>query len=195
MSVERIQQHFRDSAAVQLEALETLSMPIAAAIDTMFAALANGNRILACGNGASAAGAQYFAALLVGGFERERPALPAIALSADATVLTAIASAEAFEQIFAKQVRALGQPGDVLLAIDATGDAANVRAAIDDAHEREMTVVALTAGDGGSIGEALSDTDVHLHVPMVRAARIQEIHLLTIHCLCDGIDAMLLGED
>jgi D-sedoheptulose 7-phosphate isomerase len=195
MSVERIQQHFRDSAAVQLEALEALSMPIAAAIDTMFAALANGNRILVCGNGASAAGAQYFAALLVGGFERERPALPAIALSADATVLTAIANAEAFEQIFAKQVRALGQPGDVLLAIDATGDAANVRAAIDDAHEREMTVVALTAGDGGSIGEALTDTDVHLHVPMVRAARIQEIHLLTIHCLCDGIDAMLLGED
>lgn len=195
MSVERIQQHFRDSAAVQLEALETLSMPIAAAIDTMFAALANGNRILACGNGASAAGAQYFAALLVGGFERERPALPAIALSADATVLTAIANAEAFEQIFAKQVRALGQPGDVLLAIDASGDAANVRAAIDDAHEREMTVVALTAGDGGSIGEALTDTDVHLCVPMVRAARIQEIHLLTIHCLCDGIDAMLLGED
>lgn len=195
MSVERIQQHFRDSAAVQLEALETLSMPIAAAIDTMFAALANGNRILACGNGASAAGAQYFAALLVVGFERERPALPAIALSADATVLTAIANAEAFEQIFAKQVRALGQPGDVLLAIDASGDAANVRAAIDDAHEREMTVVALTAGDGGSIGEALIDTDVHLCVPTARAARIQEIHLLTIHCLCDGIDAMLLGED
>ncbi|WP_133649880.1 SIS domain-containing protein [Paraburkholderia flava] len=195
MSVERIQQHFRDSAAVQLEALETLSMPIAAAIDTMFAALANGNRILACGNGASAAGAQYFAALLVGGFERERPALPAIALSADAIVLTAIANAEAFEQIFAKQVRALGQLGDVLLAIDASGDAANVRAAIDDAHEREMTVVALTAGDGGSIGEALIDTDVHLCVPTARAARIQEIHLLTIHCLCDGIDAMLLGED
>lgn len=195
MSVERIQQHFRDSAAVQLEALETLSMPLAAAIDTMFAALANGNRILACGNGASAAGAQYFAALLVGGFERERPALPAIALSADAAVLTAIANAEAFEQIFAKQVRALGQPGDVLLAIDASGDAANVRAAIDDAHEREMTVVALTAGDGGSIGEALTDTDVHLCVPTARAARIQEVHLLTIHCLCDGIDAMLLGED
>ncbi|MGH8777462.1 SIS domain-containing protein [Paraburkholderia sp.] len=195
MSVERIQQHFRDSAAVQLEALEALSMPIAAAIDTMFAALANGNRILACGNGASAAGAQHFAALLVGGFERERPALPAIALSADATVLTAIADAEAFEHIFARQVRALGQPGDVLLAIAAAGDAANVRAAIDDAHEREMTVVALTAGDGGSIGEALTDTDIHICVPAARAARIQEVHLLTIHCLCDGIDAMLLGED
>ena len=133
MSVERIQQHFRDSAAVKLEALETLSMPIAAAVDTMFTALANGNRILACGNGGSAADAQHFAAELIGRFERERPGLPAIALSTDSSVITAIANDYSFDQIFSKQVRALGQPGDVLLAITTSGESANVLAAIDDA--------------------------------------------------------------
>ncbi|KXU89931.1 MULTISPECIES: phosphoheptose isomerase [Paraburkholderia] len=195
MSVERIQQHFRDSAAVKLEALETLSMPIAAAIDTMFAALANGNRILACGNGGSAADAQHFAAELIGRFERERPGLPAIALSTDTSVLTAIANDYSFEQIYAKQVWALGQPGDVLLAITTSGNSANVLAAIEAAHEREMIVVALTGKGGGRAQEVLSDTDIHVCVPSDRTARIQEVHLLTIHCLCDGIDAMLLGED
>jgi D-sedoheptulose 7-phosphate isomerase len=195
MSVERIQQHFRDSAAVTLEALETLSMPIAAAVDTMFTALANGNRILACGNGGSAADAQHFAAELIGRFERERPGLPAIALSTDSSVLTAIANDYSFDQIFSKQVRALGQPGDILLAITTSGNSANVLAAIDDAHEREMIVVALTGKGGGRMDEMLSDTDIHICVPSDRTARIQEVHLLTIHCLCDGIDAMLLGED
>ena len=196
MSVERIQRHFRESAELKQAALETLSVPIAAAIDTMFAALANGNRILACGNGASAADAQRFAAGLIDRFERERPGLPAIALTTDTAVLTAIGSSvDTFDQVYAKQVRALGQPGDVLLAISATGDAANVAAAIDDAHEREMIVIALTGSGGGHVGEALLDTDIHLCVPSERTARIHEVHLLTIHCLCDGIDAMLLGED
>jgi len=195
MSVERIQQHFRDSAAVKLEALETLSMPIAAAIDTMFMALANGNRILACGNGGSAANAQHFAAKLMGRFERERPGLPAIALTADTSIITAIANDDAFEQVFAKQVWAFGQPGDVLLAITTSGDSANVLAAIAAAHEREMIVVALTGRSGGKAHEVLGDTDIHICVPSDRTARIQEVHLLTIHCLCDGIDAMLLGED
>ena len=195
MSVERIQQHFRDNAAVTTEALETLSMPIAAAIDTMFMALANGNRILACGNGGSAANAQHFAAKLMGRFERERPGLPAIALTADTSIITAIANDDAFEQVFAKQVWAFGQPGDVLLAITTSGDSANVLAAIAAAHEREMIVVALTGRSGGKAHEVLGDTDIHICVPSDRAARIQEVHLLTIHCLCDGIDAMLLGED
>jgi D-sedoheptulose 7-phosphate isomerase len=195
MSVERIQQHFRDSAAVKLESLETLSMPIAAAVDTMFTALANGNRILACGNGGSAADAQHFAAELIGRFERERPGLPAIALSTDSSVITAIANDYSFDQIFSKQVRALGQPGDVLLAITTSGNSANVLAAIGDAHEREMIVVALTGKGGGRANEVLSDTDIHICVPSDRTARVQEVHLLTIHCLCDGIDAMLLGED
>jgi D-sedoheptulose 7-phosphate isomerase len=195
MSVERIQQHFRDNAAVTTEALETLSMPIAAAIDTMFMALANGNRILACGNGGSAANAQHFVAKLMGRFERERPGLPAIALTADTSIITAIANDYAFEQVFSKQVWAFGQPGDVLLAITTTGDSANVLAAIAAAHEREMIVVALTGKSGGKAHEVLADTDIHICVPSDRTARIQEVHLLTIHCLCDGIDAMLLGED
>ena len=195
MSVERIQQHFRDNAAVTTEALETLSMPIAAAIDTMFMALANGNRILACGNGGSAANAQHFAAKLMGRFERERPGLPAIALTADTSIITAIANDDAFAQVFAKQVWAFGQPGDVLLAITTSGDSANVLAAIAAAHEREMIVVALTGRSGGKAHEVLGDTDIHICVPSDRTARIQEVHLLTIHCLCDGIDAMLLGED
>jgi D-sedoheptulose 7-phosphate isomerase len=195
MSVERIQQHFRDSAAVKLEALETLSMPIAAAIDTMFMALANGNRILACGNGGSAADAQHFAAKLMGRFERERPGLPAIALGTDSSVLTAIANEYAYDQVFSKQVWALGQPGDVLLAITTSGNSANVLAAIEAAHEREMIVVALTGKSGDKVQDALSDMDIHICVPSDRAARIQEVHVLVVHCLCDGIDAMLLGED
>jgi len=195
MSVERIQQHFRDSVAVKLAAMETLAAPIAAAVDTMFAALANGNKILACGNGGSAADAQHFAAELIGRFERERPGLPALALTTDASVLTAVANDYAYDQVFAKQVRALGQPGDVLLAITTSGHSANVLAAIEEAHEREMIVVALTGKGGGRVNEALADTDIHLCVPAERTARIQEVHLLTIHCLCDGIDAMLLGDD
>ncbi|MFP6557221.1 phosphoheptose isomerase [Paraburkholderia sp. B3] len=195
MSVERIQQHFRDSAALKLAAMEALAVPIAATVDTMFAALANGNKILACGNGGSAADAQHFAAELIGRFERERPGLPALALTTDASVLTAVANDYAYDQVFAKQVRALGQPGDVLLAITTSGNSANVLAAIEEAHEREMIVIALTGNGGGKVNETLADTDIHLCVPSERTARIQEVHLLTIHCLCDGIDAMLLGDD
>ncbi|WP_321841001.1 phosphoheptose isomerase [Paraburkholderia bannensis] len=195
MSVERIQQHFRDSAATQLAAMETLAVPIAAAVDTMFAALANGNKILTCGNGGSAADAQHFAAELIGRFERDRPGLPALALTTDASVLTAVSNDYAYDQVFARQVRALGQPGDVLLAITTSGNSANVLAAIAEAHEREMIVIALTGKGGGMVNGALADTDIHLSVPSDRTARVQEVHLLTIHCLCDGIDAMLMGED
>ncbi|WP_322061245.1 phosphoheptose isomerase [Paraburkholderia sp. J63] len=195
MSVERIQQHFRDSAALKLAAMEALAVPIAAAVDTMFAALANSNKILACGNGGSAADAQHFAAELIGRFERERPGLPALALTTDASVLTALANDYAYDQVFARQVRALGQPGDVLLAITTSGNSANVLAAVEEAHEREMIVIALTGKSGGMVNDALADTDIHLCVPSERTARIQEVHLLTIHCLCDGIDAMLLGDD
>ncbi len=194
MSVERIQQHFRESAALKLEALDALSMPIAAAIDTMFGAVANGNRIFACGNGAGAADAQRFAAQLIGRFERERPSLPAIALTADSSVLTALSAGGAFDSVYAKQIRALGHAGDVLLVIASGGDELNLLEAIAEAHEREMFVIALTGG-GGKLGEALAETDIQICVPSQRAARIHEVHLLAIHCLCDGIDAMLLGED
>jgi D-sedoheptulose 7-phosphate isomerase len=195
MSVERIQQQFRDSAAVTLEALETLAVPIAAAVDALFGALANGSKILACGNGGSAADAQHVAADLIGRFERERPGLPAIALTTDSSILTALGNDYAFEQIFSKQVRALGQAGDVLLAISTSGNSVNVLAAIQEAHEREMIVIALSGKGGGVIAEVLAETDIHICVPAERTARVQEVHRLTLHCLCDGIDAMLLGED
>ncbi|AQH00052.1 phosphoheptose isomerase [Burkholderia sp. KK1] len=195
MSVERIQQQFRDSAALKLEALDALAVPIAAAVDTLFGALANGNKILVCGNGGSAADAQRFAAQLIGRFERERPGLPAIALTTDSSILTAIGNDYAFEQIFSNQVRALGQTGDVLLAFSTSGNSVNVLAAIQEAHEREMIVIALSGKGGGAMSDVLAETDIHISVPSDRTARIQEVHLLIIHCLCDGIDAMLLGDD
>ncbi len=195
MSVERIQQHFRESAALKLEALDALSMPIAAAVDTMFGALANGSRIFACGNGAGAADAQRFAAQLTAGFERERPSLPAIALTADSTVLTALSAGGGFDSVYAKQLRALGHAGDVLLVVASQGDEASLLEVIAEAHEREMFVIALTGHGGGKVGEALFETDIQIGVPSQRAARIHEVFLLAIHCLCDGIDAMLLGED
>ncbi|PMS22441.1 phosphoheptose isomerase [Trinickia dabaoshanensis] len=195
MSVERIQQHFRESAALKLEALDALSMPIAAAIDTMFGALANGNRIFTCGNGAGAADAQRLASHLTAGFERERPSLPAIALTADSTVLTALSAGGGFDAVYAKQLRALGHAGDVLIVVASMGDEATLLEVIGEAHEREMFVIALTGSGGGKVGEALVDTDIQICVPSQRAARVHEVHLLAIHCLCDGIDAMLLGED
>lgn len=195
MSVERIQQHFRDSAALYLDAAGGLSMPIAVAVDTLFGALANGNKILACGHGASAADAQRFAAHLSARFERERPGLPALALSADPALVTVLGAEGALDDFYARQVRLLGHAGDVLLAATATGACAALSAAIAEAHEREMIVIALTGNGGGRIGEALAETDIHISVPSMRLARIHEVHLLIIHCLCDGIDAMLLGED
>jgi D-sedoheptulose 7-phosphate isomerase len=196
MTLERIEQHFRDSAALKLAAVATLAAPIADATERMFAALNNDGKILACGNGGSAADAQHFAAELIGRFERERPGLAAVALTTDSSILTAVGNDYDFSQIFSKQVRALGHPGDVLLAISTSGSSPNVLAAVAEAHERGMTVIALTGKGGGAMNELLSTThDVHICVPAERTARIQEVHLLTIHCLCDGIDAMLLGDD
>ncbi len=192
MSVERIQQHIRDSAALVHEALEALSLPIAAAVDAMFMALANGNKIGACGDGPSAAAAERLAAALIGGFERERPGLPGLALDTDASRSGTGADGD---QIFAQQVRTLGQTGDVLLVLDPLGESPRVLAAVEEAREREMIVIALTGNGGGRLGASLADTDIQICVPSERAVRIQEVHLLTIHCLCDGIDAMLLGED
>ncbi|WP_058035111.1 SIS domain-containing protein [Burkholderia pseudomallei] len=192
MSVERIQQHIRDSAALVHEALEALSLPIAAAVDAMFMALANGNKIVACGDGPSAAAAERLAAALIGGFERERPGLPGLALDTDASRSGTGADGD---QIFAQQVRTLGQTGDVLLVLDPLGESPRVLAAVEEAREREMIVIALTGKGGGRLGASLADTDIQICVPSERAVRIQEVHLLTIHCLCDGIDAMLLGED
>mgnify|MGYP000523477847 CR=1 FL=1 len=194
MLEQRIQQHFVDSADLKYQAAQSLTKPIAAAIQAILASVTSGGKVLACGNGGSAADAQHFSAEFVGRFERERPELGAIALSTDSSILTAVANDYDFNQVFAKQVRALGQPGDVLLAITTSGNSANVLAAVEAAHAREMTVVALTGRGGGRMSQALRETDVHICVPHERTARIQEVHILAIHCICDGVDAQLLGD-
>lgn len=191
----RIREHFSESARLKLDAAETLAPHIARAAALLTECLLADGKILACGNGGSAADAQHFAAELVGRFERERPELPAIALTTDTSLLTAVANDYSFEHVFAKQVRALGARGDVLLAISTSGNSGNVIAAIEAARSREMRVLALTGKGGGRIGELLTPADVHLCVPHPRTARIQEVHLLMIHCLCDAIDATLLGDE
>jgi D-sedoheptulose 7-phosphate isomerase len=160
----------------------------------MLMCVTSGGKVMACGNGGSAADAQHFAAEFVGRFERERPELGAMALSTDSSIMTAIGNDYGFDQIFSKQVRALGQTGDILLAISTSGNSKNVMAAIEAAHERDLIVVALTGRGGGKIGQVLRETDVHICVPHERTARIQEVHLLVLHCLCDGVDSQLLGE-
>jgi len=192
---QRILAHFHESAELKIQAATVLEPHIAQAIDMMFSALSNGNKILACGNGGSAADAQHFAAELVGRFERERFPLPAISLATDTSILTAVANDYSYREIFSKQVQAFGQAGDVLLAISTSGNSANVMAAIEAALEREMRVVALTGKTGGAIGKMLTDADVHICVPHERTARIQEVHLVTIHCICDGIDVALFGGE
>ena len=191
---QRITRHFTDSIEAKRQAIELLADPILEAIELMSGRLANDQKILACGNGGSAADAQHFAAELVGRFERERPELAAISLAADSSILTAVANDYSYDEVFAKQVRALGRPGDVLFAISTSGNSANVLAAVEAAHSREMTVVALTGKGGGRMSAALQADDIHLCVPADSTARIQEVHLVVLHCLCDGIDYTLLGE-
>lgn len=192
---QRIQAHFQESVEVKQRALNTLRDPIQDAVQAMVSCLLGSGKIMACGNGGSAADAQHFAAELLNRFERERPPLAAIALTTDSSTLTAIGNDYDFDQVFSKQVSALGQPGDVLLAISTSGNSRNVLRAIEVAHEREVKVIALTGREGGAIGQALAPGDVHLCVPDPRTARIQEVHLLVLHCLCDGIDYMLLGVE
>ena len=191
----RMRAHFVASSETKRAAADVLDQPLASAVEAMVASLMNGGKILACGNGGSAGDAQHFAAELVGRFERERPGLAAIALTTDSSILTAVANDYDFSQVFVKQVQALGQPGDVLLAISTSGNSGNVLAAIETAHSREMQVIALTGKDGGKIAQLLRAGDVEIRVPAERTARIQEVHLLAIHCLCDGIDCSLLGEE
>ncbi len=191
---DRIQQQFQDSAATKLGALASMATPIEAATRRMVACLQAGGKVMACGNGGSAADSQHFAAELLNRFEKERPPLAAMALTTDTSTLTSIANDYRYEDVFAKQVQALGRSGDVLLAISTSGNSPNVIEAIRVAHALGVTVVALTGKRGGKIAALLGPDDIHLCVPAERTARIQEVHLLTIHCLCDGIDALILGE-
>ena len=194
MLEQRIQQHFIDSADLKYQAAQALSAPIAAAVQAILACVTNGGKVLACGNGPSAAEAQQFAAFCVAGFERDRPELAAVALTSDSTLLTLAGGGSDGAQQFARQVRALGQAGDVLLALSVTGNDANVIAATEAAHERDMTVVILSGRTGGKLAALVRETDVLISVPHDRAARVREVHALVLHCLCDGVDAQLLGE-
>jgi D-sedoheptulose 7-phosphate isomerase len=194
MLLQRIQQQFIDSADLKYQCAPALAPVVEAAIQAVLACVTGGGKVLACGNGPSAALAQHFAVGFIGRYERERPELAACALTADAAVITGVAQDYDARAVFARQVRALGQPGDVLLVMSIQGNAANVLSAVEAAHERDMVVVAITGGRGGSLASMLRDTDVHVAVPGdVAPARVLEVHQLVLNCICDGVDAQLLG--
>ncbi len=190
----RIKQNFQQSILTKQMAAETLAQPILLAGRLLTQCLLNGGKILSCGNGGSAGDAQHFSSEMLNRFEMERPGLPAIALTTDSSTLTSIANDYSYQQIFSKQVTALGQSGDILLAISTSGNSDNVNSAIYAAHERDMLVIALSGKEGGSMSECISDNDIEIRVPSGSTARIQEVHLLVIHCLCDLIDHQLMGE-
>ena len=192
---DRILGHFQASAQTKLGAATALAPPIERAARLMVHGLAQGGKILACGNGGSAADAQHFASEMINRFEHERPGLAAIALTTDTSTLTSIANDYAYDQVFARQLKALGQPGDILLAISTSGNSPSVLQAVAAAHARSMLVIALTGRSGGGLAEQMQDDDVFLCVPAESTARIQEVHLLTIHCLCDAVDSVLLGVE
>ncbi len=192
--VDEIRDLFSASIETKQAAREVLAEPLAHAVELMIATLGQGGKILACGNGGSAADAQHFASELLNRFERERPGLPAVALTTDSSTLTSIANDYAYEEVFAKQVRALGRSGDCLLAISTSGNSANVSRAITAAHEQGMRVVLLSGRDGGESARLLDSNDVEVRVPADSTARVQEVHLLAIHCLCDRIDAILFAD-
>jgi len=191
----RIKRIFNDSVETKLQSSEVLAPTIATAAERLTSCLLNEGKILVCGNGGSAADAQHFASELLNRFEMERPGLPAIALTTDASTLTSIANDYRFEDVFAKQIRALGQPGDTLILISTSGRSANIVAAVTAAHDRGMSVVALSGRDGGEMASLLTDQDIEIRVPAHSTARIQEVHIVIIHCLCDLIDHQLLGQE
>jgi D-sedoheptulose 7-phosphate isomerase len=193
--VSRISENFSESAHLKLQSMDALAGPIAAAAKRMVQCLNSDGKILACGNGGSAADCQHFSAELLNRFEMERPGLAAVALTTDTSTLTSIANDYDYEQVFSRQVRALGNVKDLLVAISTSGNSRNVIAAIEAAHESQMGVIALTGRGGGKIGEILQPSDVHVCVPATSTARIQEVHLLTLHCLCDAVDCLLLGVE
>ena len=192
--VEHLRSHFEEGIELRRRMAETLPAQIAAAGEALASALKSGRKALACGNGGSAADSQHFAAELVGRFERERPGLPGIALTVDSSALTAIANDYDYDRVFSKQVEALGNAGDVLLAISTSGNSRNVIEAMKVAQARGLVVIALTGRDGGAMGRMVRATDFHLNVAHQRTMRVQEVHLLAIHCLCEVVDNVLFGE-
>ncbi len=192
--VTRVREHFAESIATKQDAVDIISESIAVAGQLMAQSLLDDGKILSCGNGGSAGDAQHFSSELLNRFERERPGLPAMALTTDASTITSISNDYAYEEIFSKQVRALGKSQDILLGISTSGNSENVCRAITAAHERGMKVVALSGRDGGRMADMFEEGDVEIRVPATRTARIQEVHLVCIHALCDLIDTTLLGE-
>lgn len=193
--IARIIQQFNDSIQAKQQAMNAVAPGIAHAAEAMTRAMLNEHKVLSCGNGGSAADAQHFSSEMLNRFEMERPGLPAIALTTDSSTITSIANDYQFDDIFSKQIRALGQPGDILLAISTSGNSTNIINAIQAAHDRDMVVVALNGRDGGMISDLLINQDVEIRVPAMSTARIQEVHILIIHCLCDLIDHQLLGQE
>lgn len=193
--VKRINQHFTDSAQVKLKAVKVLAGPLSETGRLMADSLKNGGKVLACGNGGSAGDAQHFSAELLNRFEMERAPLAAVALTTDSSTLTSIANDYSYDQVFSKQVSGLGRKGDVLLAISTSGNSPNILRAIEAAHEQGMKVVALTGKKGGKMISLLRDGDINVCVPSDSTARIQEIHLVCLHCICDAIDCLLLGVE
>ena len=194
-TAERVKNNFRESIQIKTESLEQLAPIIANSANAMANSLLNNHKIMACGNGGSAADAQHFSAEMLNRFEMERPGLPAIALTTDSSTLTSIANDYQYAEIYSKQIRALGQKDDVLLAISTSGKSHNIIHAIDAAHDINMTVVALTGKDGGEIRNQLKADDFEICVPTESTARIQEVHIMIIHSLCDLIDLQLLGQN
>ncbi len=195
MPEQRTPQQFIDSADLKYQWAQSLVRPIEEATQALLACITGGGKVMTCGNGASGALAQYMAALMVGGLERARPELPALALGTDAATLTAVARRGEYADVFAAQVRALGNPGDALLLLSTNGNTVNLVRAAQAAHERDISVIALTGRGGGELGRMLRDTDVHVCIPHERTPRIHEAHQLVLHCLCDGLDVQLLGNE
>ena len=192
--ISRIKQNFQDSISTKQISVDLLAEPLSAAALMITQCLLAGGKVLSCGNGGSAGDAQHFSSEMLNRFEMERPGLPAVALTTDSSTLTSIANDYSYEQVFSKQVSALGQHGDILLAISTSGNSSNVNRAIEAAHDRDMQVIALSGKQGGDMAALLAEDDVEIRVPSESTARIQEVHLLAIHCICDLVDHQLLGH-
>ena len=192
--ISRIKQNFQDSIGTKQVSADLLAEPLSVAAQMITQCLLGGGKVLSCGNGGSAGDAQHFSSEMLNRFEMERPGLPAVALTTDSSTLTSIANDYSYDQVFSKQVSALGQHGDILLAISTSGNSTNVNRAIDAAHDREMQVIALSGKQGGDMAPLLTADDIEIRVPSESTARIQEVHLLAIHCICDLVDHQLLGQ-